>query len=166
MRRSWFVLALGALIFQSCMQDDGGDVYDFERILQEDIEAIDNYVADKGWVASIDTASGLRYVIHVEGDQAVKAESRDTISLHYHGELLDGTLFDSSTGKAPLDFILGQGSLIIGFEIGVSKLHEMDSATILIPSVYAYQDQGSGPIPPNSPLVFGIKMLDIGKWDQ
>ena len=152
-----------ALLLQSCLETDVGDTYDFYGILEEDLVKIDNYISEKGWDASIDSTYGISYVIHIEGDPEMKAEYLDTISLHYHGELLDGTLFDSSTGKDPLEFVLGLGSLISGFEIGVSHLHEMDSATILIPSGYAYQDAATGSIPANSPLVFGLKILRVGK---
>lgn len=165
---SWLFISLMSvmIILQSCLKNDNVDYYDFNKILEEDFVKIDQYISDKGWDASIDSLSGIRYVIHVEGDPNIKAEYLDTISLHYQGELLDGTQFDSSIGKDPLKFVLGSGSLIPGFEAGVAQLHEMDSATILIPSGYAYGNVAKGSIPANSPLVFGLDVLSIGKSGQ
>lgn len=132
--------------------------------LEEDYADIDEYVTENNWTASIEPEYGIRYVVHKPGDQDVKAEYGDGISVHYQGELFNRTVFDSSVGKSPLDFTLGSSSLISGFEAGVSQLHEQDSATILIPSVYAYGKSGSGTIiPANTALRFGLDVQSITK---
>ncbi len=132
--------------------------------LEEDYASIDAFVVENNWTASIEPEYGIRYIVHRTGDQDVKAENGDDISVHYQGELFDGTIFDSSVGKSPLDFTLGSGSLIVGFEAGASQLHDKDSATILIPPVYGYGKNGSGNvIPGNTPLRFGLDVLNITK---
>lgn len=156
-------ILLGIIIsLQGCIKNDA-DVYDRNKSFEEDLAKIDQYISDKNWTASIEPEFKIRYVIHKPGDQNVKVEVGDSLTVDYQGELLDGTIFDSSVGKSPLEFILGNGSLIIGFEAGVSQLHEKDSATILIPSIYAYGNSGSGPIPPNAPIIFGIDVLSVIK---
>jgi len=132
--------------------------------IEEDYASIDAFVVENNWTASIEPEYGIRYIVHRTGDQDVKAENGDDISVHYQGELFDGTIFDSSVGKSPLDFTLGSGSLIVGFEAGASQLHDKDSATILIPPVYGYGKNGSGNvIPGNTPLRFGLDVLNITK---
>ncbi|MCK5103578.1 MAG: FKBP-type peptidyl-prolyl cis-trans isomerase [Cyclobacteriaceae bacterium] len=160
-------ILLGIIIFlQGCLKNDA-DVYDPNKVLEEDLVKIDQYISDKNWTASIEPEFKIRYVIHKPGDQNVKAEVGDSLTVDYQGELLDGTIFDSSAGRGPLEFVLGNGSLIVGFEAGVSQLHEMDSATILIPSVYAYGNSGAGTaIPPNAPIIFGLDVLSVKKSGQ
>ncbi len=138
----------------------------FEEIekLDEEIVKIDQYIADNNMSADIDPEFGTRYAIHRAGNN-ITPEVDNLISTHYYGELLDGTPFDNSyDNNVPLDFKFGGGNLIIGFELGVSKLHENDSATIFIPSIYGYKDQPQGElIPANSVLVFGLEILKITK---
>jgi FKBP-type peptidyl-prolyl cis-trans isomerase 2 len=67
-----------------------------------------------------------------------QAESGNTVKVHYTGRLEDGTEFDSSKGKEPLEFTIGQGQLIPGFEQGVLGMGPGESKTINIPSDQAY----------------------------
>jgi FKBP-type peptidyl-prolyl cis-trans isomerase len=135
-------------------------------LLSEDLGKIDQYIDAKSWTPEIDSIYGLRYVIHQPGDQQVPIELGDYISLDYTGLLLDDTEFDSSTKTAPLQLYLGQEGyrMIIGFEIGLTYLHDKDSATIFLPSIYAYGENGSGEvIPSNASLVFGINVRNVTK---
>lgn len=138
----------------------------FEEIkkLDEEIVKIDQYIADNNISAAIDPEFGTRYAIHRAGNN-ITPEPGNFISTHYQGELLDGTVFDNSyDSNIPLDFNFGEGKLIIGFELGVSNLHENDSATIFIPSIYGYKDRAQGElIPANSVLIFGLDILEITK---
>jgi FKBP-type peptidyl-prolyl cis-trans isomerase len=133
-------------------------------LLSEDLEKIDQYIDAKSWTSEIDSVYGLRYVVHQPGDQDLPIEFEDYVSLHYTGLLLDETEFDSSPVNSPMQFYLGDQNfrLIIGFEIGLTHLHNKDSATIFIPSIYAYGKEGSGEtIPANAPLIFGIDVLNV-----
>ena len=67
-----------------------------------------------------------------------QAKEGDTVKVHYTGKLTDGTVFDSSRDKDPLEFQLGQGQLIPGFEQAVDGMKPGDSKTINIPADDAY----------------------------
>lgn len=122
---------------------------------------IDEYITVNSMTAEIDSVFGTRYVIHRIGN-GISPNFGAQISTHYQGELLDGTVFDESyTSNRPLDFTYGDGSLIPGFEMGVKHLHENDSATIFIPSIYGYKDVAKENIPANSVLAFGLEILRI-----
>ena len=108
------------------------------------------------------TDSGLRYQILQEGAGA-KAEKGKTVSVHYKGSLPDGTVFDSSYKRnAPIDFPLGQGQVIAGWDEGISLLKVGDKARFVIPSHLGYGAQGAGGvIPPNATLVFDVELMDV-----
>jgi len=72
------------------------------------------------------------------GETIVQAESGDTVRVHYNGRLEDGTEFDSSVGREPLQFTLGEGSMIPGFEKAVIGMSLGQSKTVEIPADEAY----------------------------
>lgn len=108
------------------------------------------------------TESGLRYKIIQEGD-GKKAAKGDMVSVHYKGQLLDGTVFDSSyKRKEPIDFTIGVGQVISGWDEGIQLLKVGDKARLVIPSNLAYGSQGAGGvIPPNAPLLFDVELVDV-----
>ena len=129
--------------------------------LSEDYLKIDQYIEDSSMTVQIEPKYGIRYAIHRTGN-GVSPEAGAYISTQYQGELLDGTIFDTSyDNNIPLDFTFGQGELIVGFEMGISQLHENDSATIFIPSIYGYGEREVGDIPANSVLIFGLDIRRI-----
>lgn len=65
----------------------------------------------------------------------------DTIKIHYKGRLADGTVFDSSEGRAPLEFTVGSGMVIPGFDAGVQGMSVGDKKTIHIPAAEAYGEK-------------------------
>ncbi|MBU0481140.1 MAG: peptidylprolyl isomerase [Proteobacteria bacterium] len=67
-----------------------------------------------------------------------QAKNGDTVKIHYTGTLQDGTIFDSSAGREPLEFILGSGQVIPGFDEAVSNMKKGESKTVTIPSEKAY----------------------------
>ncbi len=67
-----------------------------------------------------------------------EVKSGDTVKVHYHGKLNDGTTFDSSEGREPLEFEVGSGSVIAGFDSGVTGMKVGDKKTINIPVDEAY----------------------------
>jgi peptidylprolyl isomerase len=68
----------------------------------------------------------------------MSVQSGDTIKVHYHGRLNDGTVFDSSEGRAPLQFTVGSGTVIRGFDEGVKGMSVGEKRTIEIPFADAY----------------------------
>ena len=97
---------------------------------------------------------------------AVVAKAGDTVSVHYTGTLPDGTLFDSSTGRDPLQFRLGTGMVIKGFDDGVSGMAVGDKKTVQIPVDEAYgpvqEDMiftfNRAEIPTDIPLELGLQL--------
>ena len=108
------------------------------------------------------TESGLRYKINQEG-AGEQASAGKKVSVHYKGELLDGTVFDSSYKRQqPIDFVLGQGQVIPGWDEGVSLLKVGDKARFLIPSDLAYGSRGAGGvIPPDAALLFDVELVAV-----
>tara|TARA_R110002073_G_scaffold72537_1_gene177076 strand:- start:36529 stop:37461 length:933 start_codon:yes stop_codon:yes gene_type:complete len=108
------------------------------------------------------TESGLRYKIIQEGS-GKKATKGAMVSVHYKGQLLDGTVFDSSyKRKQPIDFAVGVGQVISGWDEGIQLLKVGDKARMVIPSNLAYGSAGAGGvIPPNAPLIFDVELVDV-----
>jgi len=108
------------------------------------------------------TSSGLRYKIEQKGTGA-KAEKGNTVSVHYKGMLSDGSVFDSSYKRnQPIDFALGKGQVIEGWDEGIQLLHVGDQARFVIPSNLAYGASGAGGvIPPNATLIFDLELVAV-----
>ena len=98
------------------------------------------------------------------------AQQGDTVQVHYTGRLDDGNVFDSSNGGDPLEFTIGQGMMIPGFEQGVVGMEPGESRTVIIAADQAYgiyQPQGvievaRSEIPPSIPLAVGTQLQATG----
>ena len=108
------------------------------------------------------TESGLRYKMIQKGN-GKKAENGKTVSVHYTGQLEDGKVFDSSIPrKKPIEFPLGQGNVIEGWDEGIALLQVGDKARFVIPSHLGYGSRGAGgAIPPNATLIFDVELMDV-----
>lgn len=108
------------------------------------------------------TESGLRYQLIQKGS-GKKAGKGDKVSVHYEGSLLNGQVFDSSYKRnQPIEFQLGIGQVIPGWDEGIGLLHVGDKARFVIPSDLAYGSAGAGGvIPPNAPLLFDVELMDV-----
>ena len=108
------------------------------------------------------TNSGLRYKILQKGT-GLQAQKGKTVSVHYKGMLLDGTTFDSSYArKEPIEFTLGVGQVIAGWDEGIQLLKVGDKARFVIPSDIAYGSRGAGGvIPPNATLIFDVELMKV-----
>jgi len=109
-----------------------------------------------------ETPSGLRYKVLQEGS-GKKAEKGNMVSVHYKGQLLDGQVFDSSySRKQPIDFQVGVGQVIPGWDEGILLLKVGDKARLVIPSNLAYGSQGAGGvIPPDATLIFDVELMGV-----
>lgn len=117
---------------------------------------------DKLAVGFEKTVSGLRYQIIQKGN-GKKAEKGNMVSVHYKGQLADGTVFDSSYKRnAPIDFQVGVGQVIKGWDEGICLLNVGDKARLVIPSDLGYGAAGAGGvIPPYATLVFDVELVAV-----
>jgi len=108
------------------------------------------------------TESGLRYQFINKGN-GKKAEIGKTVSVHYSGQLENGKIFDNSySRKKPIEFPLGQGHVIEGWDEGIALLQVGDKARFVIPSHLGYGARGAGGvIPPNATLIFDVELMDV-----
>lgn len=107
------------------------------------------------------TSSGLQYEIISEGS-GPKPAAADTVRVNYEGKLMDGTVFDSSYVRGePIEFPLN--GVIPGWTEGLQLMNTGSKYRFYIPSALGYGENGAGPIPPHSPLIFEVELLDIVK---
>lgn len=134
-----------------------------EQQLLEDISLIDIYLEEQGLIG-MELESGIRYIVQNEGS-GNKPEKGDKVLIHFNGYLLDGTQFDSSYDRNdPYEFILGERSVIMGWEESVAEMPLGSKITFYIPSELAYRERGLGElVDPNTVVVFDLELLDIKK---
>ncbi|MDC0910065.1 peptidylprolyl isomerase [Flavobacteriaceae bacterium] len=108
------------------------------------------------------TTSGLRYKITDKGNGNYAVVGKN-VKVHYKGQLIDGTVFDSSFKRnEPIEFTLGIGQVIKGWDEGLALLSEGDKARFIIPSDLAYGEAGAGGvIPPNANLIFDVELVSV-----
>jgi FKBP-type peptidyl-prolyl cis-trans isomerase FkpA len=112
----------------------------------------------------IKTPSGLQYIITQPGTGA-KIEKGSTAAVQYYGALMNGEQFDDSfsRGMEPLTLPVGEGQVIPGWDEGLTYFSEGSKGYLVIPSQLAYGEKGTGPIKPNSDLVFYIEVEKVTK---
>ena len=107
------------------------------------------------------TESGLQYLVVKEGS-GKKPGPNDVVTVHYTGRLIDGTVLDSSVERGePATFAVGQ--VIAGWVEGLQLMSEGAAYRLFIPSELAYGEHGTGPIQPNSALIFDVQLIKVGK---
>ncbi len=106
------------------------------------------------------TPSGLKYQIHEEGTGPMPTPGKP-VTVHYHGVLTDGKVFDSSFGRGePIEFPIGVGQVIPGWDEGLGLMKEGTKATLFIPYKLAYGEAGSPPvIPAKADLIFYVELV-------
>ena len=106
------------------------------------------------------TDSGLQYKVITKGAGTVYPTANSNVKVHYHGTLIDGTVFDSSVNRGePISFGLNQ--VIAGWTEGVQLMVEGDKFRFYIPSNLAYGNRGVGKIPAGSLLIFDVELIAI-----
>ncbi|WP_289028768.1 FKBP-type peptidyl-prolyl cis-trans isomerase [uncultured Paraglaciecola sp.] len=139
----------------------------FNRTAANKKLAIENKAAAKEFlginktvVGVQETASGLQYEILNKGDGKIHPSARSKVKVHYHGTLLDGTVFDSSVERdSPISFALNQ--VIAGWTEGVQLMVVGDKFKFSIPANLGYGDRSTGKITAGSLLIFEVELLEI-----
>ncbi|PSW14239.1 FKBP-type peptidyl-prolyl cis-trans isomerase [Photobacterium sp. BZF1] len=149
-------IALVALIIFFMQRSQGN-----KQAAAENIEAGATFLAenkDKEGVQT--TASGLQYLVLQEGTGTVHPKASDKVTVHYHGTLLDGTVFDSSVERGEtIQFGLNQ--VIKGWTEGVQLMVEGEKTRFFVPAELAYGNRAIGSIPPGSVLIFDVELFKI-----
>ena len=147
-------LAVLPFLVTSCTED----IPDFNKQLQADIAAIDDYLTVNNIVA-IEDPSGLRYVIHQDSTDGKAITVDSCVTATYSGRLLStGVEFDNGEY---ISFPLNR--VIDGWKLGIPLLKEGESATFYIPSGLGYGDYGHPPdIPANANLIFDVTINKVG----
>ncbi|WP_394129634.1 FKBP-type peptidyl-prolyl cis-trans isomerase [Shewanella maritima] len=107
-----------------------------------------------------ETLSGLQYEVLVKGDNTEHPKATDSVTVHYHGTLIDGTVFDSSVDRGQtIDFPLNR--VIKGWTEGVQLMSVGDKFRFYIPSQLAYGNRATGKIEGGSVLIFDVELFAI-----
>jgi len=134
------------------------------KVIVELLEVKDRIVVEMWKVDSTlfkTTASGLKYVVITQGEGPA-VEAGKVVTVHYSGFLLDGTMFDSSVERdEPIQFVVGQGQVIPGWDEGMLLLKKGDKARFVIPPQLGYGEMVLEKIPVNSTLIFDTEVIDI-----
>ncbi len=117
---------------------------------------------DKNWPDAEDAGEGMRYIVEEEGS-GPSPEAGDTVAVHYTGYLLNGMPFESTREREePVQFILGEESIIEGWERTLLDMRVGETRRAIIPPNLAYGSRGARDIiPPNSFIVLDVELVDI-----
>ncbi|MCY4170168.1 MAG: FKBP-type peptidyl-prolyl cis-trans isomerase [Bacteroidetes bacterium] len=140
------------LLFASC--DSSSDT----EIEEPEDQLIPRLVSEADY---FDLGNGLKFHDFKVGTGDAALDG-DLLSVHYSGWLTNNTLFDSSYPRnQPIQFRLGTGRVIQGWDRGLVGMKVGGERQLVIPPELAYGDQGSGPIPPGSTLIFEVQLVSI-----
>ncbi|MEL0630408.1 FKBP-type peptidyl-prolyl cis-trans isomerase [Psychromonas aquatilis] len=148
------VLAVGFFLYQSkssvesaAENIDKGRAFLTENATKEGVQSLN---------------SGMQYLVLEKGEGTEHPTAKSKVEVHYHGTLIDGTVFDSSVDRGkPISFGLNQ--VIPGWTEGVQLMVEGDKYRFFIPSRLAYGNRKAGKIPGGSLLIFDVELIKINK---
>ena len=125
-----------------------------------ELESIERFIKENGYNVK-PTETGLYYIEDVEGT-GKSAEAGKMVKVHYTGTFLDGEKFDSSYDRnTPIEFTLGRGEVIKGWDEGIAMMKEGGKARLVIPSSIGYGAQARGSIKAYSPLFFEVELIEV-----
>lgn len=132
-----------------------------KKAAEDNINHGQKFLEDNRSVIGVQTtASGLQYMVLEKGTGTVHPKANSNVTVHYHGTLMDGRVFDSSVDRGqPIDFGLNQ--VIKGWTEGLQLMVVGEKTRLFIPSELAYGNRGAGMIPPGSLLIFDVELIAI-----
>lgn len=104
------------------------------------------------------------YYIHLKDGKGKNPEIGNVVYIHYRGYFLDGTEFDNTYSREPLEYRIGEKDQVIkGFELAIPKMNKGAKAKLIIPSYLAFGNKGSssGIVPPNTTLIYEVELVKI-----
>ena len=148
------VLAVGVILYFAMQFLSAGKA-------KENIELGQQFLTKNGNAEGVvTTASGLQNLKLEDGTGTTNPTATDRVKVHYHGTLIDGTVFDSSVDRGePISFGLNQ--VIPGWTEGLQLMVEGDKTRFFIPSNLAYGNRAAGKITPGSTLIFDVELIGI-----
>ena len=158
---------LGEEDLDQLIRDFQGRMIAAEQKMEEkagaNLEASETFLKENGAREGVTTTdSGLQYEVLASGEEGAASPTlEDTVEVHYHGTLPDGTVFDSSVDRGqPATF--GLQHIIKGWQEALPMMKEGDKWKIVVPPALGYGEQGAGgDIGPNQVLIFEIELLDV-----
>jgi len=151
MKNHCLLLLLGCLVVSGTVAQSG--------------DLIENFLRENNLQAQA-APEGLRYITTQTGS-GNEAKDGDYILIEYKAMLLDSTVFDRSEAGEPFVFQLGNREVIKGLDLGVRLIKKGGKATFFIPAPLGYQQYGiEGAVPPNSPLMYEVELLDVMDFEE
>jgi peptidylprolyl isomerase len=124
------------------------------------VELEEKQIKDE-WPNAVTTPTGLKYVVVAEGE-GDPPQKGALVTVHYTGKLLNGKKFDSSYDRGqPIDFPVGRGQVIKGWDEALLSMKKGEKRVLIIPSQLGYGPSGRGPIPPNATMVFDVELVNF-----
>ncbi len=144
----------------AAVEDASADTAVSDTASQPEATPTSSFVFIEG--EAMTTDSGLQYAIVEEGD-GDSPQPGDIVRVHYTGRFSDDKVFDSSYDREePIQFVVGMGQVIPGWDEGIQLLKAGDKAKFIVPPELAYGEEGVGQdIPPNSTLYFEVELLEV-----
>ena len=150
---AFLVLSIG---FLACEKDDEYTA----QLIQQEIDDREDYLEKSGIPVDTNRASGL-YYFETKTGAGIQPVTGDKVKVHYIGQFLNGTIFDSSYDRdKPIEFTLGLGEVIPGWDEAIALMKEGGTADLIIPSNLAYGATGYGSIPPYTTLIFNVELIN------
>ena len=155
-----FAILIVCFVFSCLNSDDEPIVNNFDPLEQwnQENDAFQDYFAQNNLNPQFDSLQGFYFTIDSVG-VGNNPNINSIVTVRYKGYLLDGTVFDETMGSDSVAFSLTR--VIRGWQLGIPKYQKGGKGTLFLPSFLAYGTQGSGPIPPNTPLIFDVELLDF-----
>lgn len=167
MKKAGFAILVGLIALVGCNQQESSPPAEMTEEPATEAPADTTAPADSGIPTvsgdTVTTETGLKYIVMATGDGPTP-EAGNLIGAHYTGWLLDGTKFDSSRDRGqPLQFPVGQGRVIKGWDEALTTMNIGERRLLIIPPELAYGERGTpgGPIPPNATLIFDVELMSI-----
>ncbi len=132
-----------------------------KKLALENIQSGSDYLsANMTREGVITTESGLQYLVLKEGTGEETPSPNSRVTVHYHGTLIDGSVFDSSVQRGePIEFGLNQ--VIRGWTEGLQLMKKGEKTRLFIPPELGYGNRSAGSIPAGSVLVFEVELIDF-----